>query len=207
MLSKTISYFVKADLAPTEIQSYLQNNWEYRYQANEGNSKDIIEELIAESPEHTTPTVFNKNDYKATDITTPIKVAAVSGTVEDIRFITQKDINITPRRVKVYIAIPSNEPTAFNTISCNILNRSGADTTDMALLQITEEHLPKQVKSVFNLDSIGTASNMKPGTKAYLLYYPIESISASTKKDIQVQIFEGQIIKKPNGITFYNTIT
>jgi serine protease Do len=216
-LSTTLTYFVKADVQPADIKSFLLTNWENRYQDYEGDGEEVetTTETITETPEvtadatETTPTENNEEDEEVSDMVAQAQTEATPlPAATEGSYITVSDIKITPKRVRVYIAMHGTEITPSSIIPCKVINLSSDNAIDVALIQTKDKKLPKQVKDFIHLDSASTADqNIKPGTKAYMLGYPMGTTLASTKKGIRVQIYEGQVNKESDGTSLQYNIT
>lgn len=127
---------------------------------------------------------------------------------DEVAYVATSDIKITPKRVRVYIAMHGTEITPTDIIPCKVQNISPDNAIDVALIQTKDKKLPKQVKDFIHLDSASTADqNIKPGTRAYMLGYPMGTTLASTSKGIRVQIYEGQVNKESDGISLQYNIT
>lgn len=208
-LANTLTYFVKADVEPGAIKSFLINNWESRYQDYEGDGEDV-EVADAATAETADTTTSNTDGEEVSDmVTQATEESKIATTVpDDVSYITQSDIKITPKRVRVYIALHGTEITPSSIIPCKVINLSSDNAIDVALVQTKDKKLPKQVKDFIHLDSASVADqNIKPGTKAYMLGYPMGTTLASTKKGIRVQIYEGQINKESDGTSLQYNIT
>lgn len=209
-LSNSLTYFVKADIEPSAIKSFLLNNWENRYQDYEGDGEEDIEADNAEPTEATDTTQGNADGEEVSDMVTQAAQEAheLPTPSNDVLYITQADIKITPKRVRVYIAMHGTEITPSSIIPCKVINLSSDNAIDVALVQAKDKKLPKQVIDFIHLDSASTADQtIKPGTKAYMLGYPMGTTLASTKKGIRVQIYEGQINKESDGTSLQYNIT
>jgi len=214
-LTNSLTYFVKADIQPSDIKSFLVNNWDSRYQDyEEGDGEDI------EISEATTTAAASTDAGLASDTTqsqtegeevSDMVAQATQETAapaDEVSYITQADIKITPKRVRVYIAMHGTEITPTSIIPCKVIHLSSDNAIDVALIQTRDKKLPKQVKDFIHLDSASTADqNIKPGTKAYMLGYPMGTTLASTKKGIRVQIYEGQVNKESDGTSLQYNIT
>lgn len=209
-LSTSLTYFVKSDIQPADIKSFLLNNWENRYQDYEGDGEDV-EAAVEEPTKATTDTAQGSADEEeVSDMVTQAtkETHEASTPSDDASYISQSDIKITPKRVRVYIALHGTEITPTSIIPCKVINLSSDNAIDVALIQTKDKKLPKQVKNFIHLDSASLADqNIKPGTKAYMLGYPMGTTLASTKKGIRVQIYEGQINKESDGTSLQYNIT
>lgn len=207
-LANSLTYFVKAEIAPNAIKSFLINNWESRYQDYEGDGEE--EATDAASTEVTDTTQGTTDGESVSDMVTQATQEShePAEPSDDVAYITQSDIKITPKRVRVYIAMHGTEISPSSIIPCKVINLSSDNAIDVALVQTKDKKLPKQVTDFIHLDSASTADqNIKPGTKAYMLGYPMGTTLASTKKGIRVQIYEGQINKESDGTSLQYNIT
>jgi len=209
-LANTLTYFIKSDLKPADIKPYLINNWENRYQDYEGDGEDEAAEDVPTKTMTDTTQSTDDSDDEVSDMVTQAaqEATATQGPSADATYITVSDIKITPKRVRVYIALHGTDITPSSIIQCKVINLSSDNAIDVALLQTKDKKLPKQVKHYIHLDSASTADQqIKPGTKAYMLGYPMGTTLASTKKGIRVQIYEGQVNKESDGTSLQYNIT
>lgn len=208
-LANSLTYFVKADIAPSAIKSFLIQNWESRYQDYEGDGEDEVETTDAVTTEADTIQSTTDGDGVSDMVAQATQEThETPAPSDDVTYITQSDIKITPKRVRVYIAMHGTEISPSSIIPCKVINLSSDNAIDVALVQTKDKKLPKQVKDFIHLDSASTADqNIKPGTKAYMLGYPMGTTLASTKKGIRVQIYEGQINKESDGTSLQYNIT
>lgn len=125
---------------------------------------------------------------------------------EDKIEFSSEGIKITCKLIDTSIALHGSNS---NWLKCKVLKLAEGTDIDLAILQLENETLPEEVENIVDLDnSIENDSNIKPGSEAILIGYPLGMELAKSKKgDLKVQIYDGKISKESDGIKLQYSTT
>lgn len=115
-------------------------------------------------------------------------------------------IKITCKLIDTKIALHGSNS---NWLKCKVIQLAKDTEIDLAILQLETETLPEEVENIVDLDnSIENDSDIKPGSEAILIGYPLGMELAKSKKgDLKVQIYDGKISRESDGIKLQYSTT
>jgi S1-C subfamily serine protease len=189
---------------PSEYKNLLEENaYEYYIESNKYH-EDLDDEVSETQSEKKIDSTDTNENSKANDS------ISISNNLEDnsdtsIKYISSEDIVITPKTISISIALHNSKD---EWIDCKTLSISEDPEIDIAVLQIDGETLPSKVENYIDLNTaITDDEELKPGTKAILIGYPMGMALANTRKGIKVQVYEGQINKESDGVSLQYNVT
>lgn len=115
-------------------------------------------------------------------------------------------IKITCKLIDTSIALHGSNS---DWLKCKVIKLAEGTDIDLALLQLEIETLPEEVENIVDLENaVKSDSNIKPGSEAILIGYPLGMELAKSKKgDLKVQIYDGKISKESDGIKLQYSTT
>lgn len=124
----------------------------------------------------------------------------------DLIEFSRETIKITCKLIDTSIALHGSNS---NWLKCKVIKLAEGTDIDLAILQLEMETLPEEIKNIVDLDNaVESDSNIKPGSEAILIGYPLGMELAKSKKgDLKVQIYDGKISKESDGIKLQYSTT
>jgi serine protease Do len=125
---------------------------------------------------------------------------------EDLIEFSSEAIKITCKLIDTSIALHGSNS---NWLKCKVIKLAEDTEIDLAILQLETETLPEEVENIVDLDnSVENDSDIKPGSEAILIGYPLGMELAKSKKgDLKVQIYDGKISRESDGIKLQYSTT
>lgn len=189
-LKARIAALLPDSVAENDRKAFLEKNWE---------NYDEFEEEEENDSSVTTDVAHNDTIQPGTAVADSTIVATKAS------MISTDDIEISYRSVSIQVALHDSYE---EWLECNPLKAAEDKNVDVAVLQLKSKKLPASVKEYIDLSNAYTEdNNIKPGTKAILIGYPMGMTLASTARGIKVQVYEGQINKETDGTSIQYNIT
>ncbi|POY35062.1 peptidase S1 [Solitalea longa] len=194
-IKSTISYMLSDDIEPAKIAGYIKTHWGDAI--GEGNEDDW--EVVESSADSSVA----KADSTASDLTINIPEQKNHNPLDT------NQISIKGKIVRLGIAMHNNKVKKIEDfIPCEFITQSDDPDVDVAILQTISHNLPSKVKHIIDLSSaVNDDSEIKPGTKAVMIGYPMGLQLAGTVKGIKVQVYQGEINKESDGLAIQYNIT
>ena len=132
-------------------------------------------------------------------------VATAEVVVKDFKKVSINDITLTPKSTSIRVAVHGSND---KWLDCEVIKIAENEEVDVAVLQLKDKKLPSSVINVIDLSTaFSNDEELKPGSNAILIGYPMGMTLANTNKGIKVQVYEGQINKESDGIRIQYNIT
>lgn len=193
-IKQTVSYMVPDDVDPAQVGKYITQHW----------TDEITEGHEEEWEAVQTPdSAAAASDSTASEITINIPENKSSNPTDTSQIV------VTGKIVRLGIALHNGKVKEIKDfIPCEYITEATDPNVDVAIIQTLSHNLPAKVKNVIDLNQAANDdTDIKPGTKAIMIGYPMGMQLAGTQKGVKVQVYEGEVNKESDGFAIQYNIT
>jgi serine protease Do len=209
-LTYALTNFFPADIRAAEVGQFLRDNWSKRYDYDEEGGESMNAHLTHASAHSRLrePELDEMSNRASMAVSLKETLNAVDDEHEALNYLPNKAISIQGRRIQVYIVLQGSNLSTTNSIPCKVFEKAHDNTIDLALIQTKDHKLPIQVQEYVHLEeAFLDDQEIKRGSTAYLLGYPMGITIGPKGKDIHLQVYEGKVIKESDGVSIQYHIT
>ena len=194
-------FFVSQD-GKIITNQHVVTPWEHNV-ANKNKIKEFFENAIAYKIYKQENNKEKLNNLKKIGINSDLWIF---NTIKEIRNLTKADVKVTGEILFMGAAmnntyIENNQKSDY--MNCYVIPTVANKDIDVAIIQLNNKRLPKEVENIVNLDDAVVDKNkLTPGMKLFMIGYPNGTELGDTHEGTKSHYQEGILTREPDDLNF-----